>query len=436
MTLIPAMLARILLLAVTLTFAAHAQTTEDEDTRDPLAVEFLADEQTTPVDDAQDPLTVELLTMGPGEHPFFKFGHNAIRVRNELRGTDVVYNFGTFSFESDTLLEDFFKGRLEYWLSRESMSGTLRHYGDEGRSLVAQRLALSPAQKRELKRQLDHNARRENRAYKYDYFFDNCSTRLRDAIDRVTDGQLRAALRAAATQTLRAHALRATADYFVEYLFLTIMLGPLVDRKTDRWAETYLPEMLSESVRHVSLRAPDGSTLPLVQSEETYLEHRDTRPTRPPRWCPHFYLAGTLVGLGLFGLARLSYRSRLASAALGVALALGGLVIGLLGLALAAFWALTDHAVVYRNQNLLLLSPLAIALLWYGIQIAIRGAKAIASVRLLSVLLVASVAAALLMKLLPVEQQDNATLIAFFLQCWTGLFAATAAPPIAGQQCR
>lgn len=378
-------------------------------------------------DDAVDPLTVDLLTMGPGQHPFFKFGHNAIRIRDARRGTDIVYNYGTFAFDSSTLLRDFFKGRLRYWLSRESMRMTVDHYAGEDRSLLTQRLALSPAQKFELKRQLDKNARPENRAYKYDYFFDNCSTRLRDALDRTTGGQLHAALKTPASQSLRAHALRATADYFVEYLFLSIALGPLVDRPIDRWTETFLPEMLTDGLRHVQLRAEDGSLRPLVMAEETLLAHRDHRLARPPRWIPSFLGAGLLVGLGLIGLTQWSHRARAARITLGLVLTLGGLVIGLLGLGLAAVWAFTDHAVGYRNQNLLLLSPLALALVWYGVRVMLRGGSAIASLRWLAGLLTGSAAVALALKLTSFEYQDNRVLIAFFLPCWAGLLLASLA---------
>ncbi len=372
-----------------------------------------------------DPLTVELLTMGPGEHPFFKFGHNALRIRDARKATDVVYNYGTFSFDSPTLLRDFFKGRLRYWLSRESMSTTLAHYAGENRSLVAQRLSLLPAQKLELKRQLDLNARPEHRAYKYDYFFDNCSTRLRDALDRVTEGQLHEALRPPATQSLRDHALRVTADYFLEYLVLSIGLGPLVDKPTDRWAEAFLPEMLTNGVRHAVLRSFDGSQRPFVLAEETLLLHRDTRPARPPRWTLRFFVAGILVGLSFFGLTRMSRKWRTARISFGLLLALVGLLVGVLGLALTALWTMTDHAVAYRNQNLLLLSPLAMALPWYGIRIVIRGFEGIQELRPLATLLAGSAAAALVLKITPVAFQDNNALVALFLPCWAGLLLAS-----------
>jgi hypothetical protein len=360
--------------------------------------------------------------MGPGEHPFYKFGHNAIRIRDSSDNSDVVYNFGTFSFGSPTLVRDFFKGRLQYWLSCETMEGTMLNYATEHRSMIAQHLALSPAQKLELKGQLELNAQPEHRKYKYDYFFDNCSTRVRDAIDRVTNGQLRTALRTPAHQTLRAHALRAVADFFPEYLTLAIGLGPLVDRPTDTWAETYLPEELATALRKVSIRA-DGSFVPLVDFEQTILQHRDLRPALAPRWTVRFFLAGTLIGLVLVATATWSHKHRMGSAIFGAILVIGGLAIGLLGLGLAALWAFTDHAVAYRNQNLLLLSPLAIALPYYGVRIVVRGAKALAEMRTLASLIFTSALLALLAKLTLLERQDNGNLIAFCLPCYAALLA-------------
>jgi hypothetical protein len=370
-----------------------------------------------------DPLNVELLTMGPGQHPFFKFGHNAIRIRDSIDHSDQVYNFGTFSFGSPTLVEDFFRGRLLYWLSRDTMGTTLFHYASEHRSLIAQHLALSPAQKFELKHQLEINALAEHREYKYDYFFDNCSTRVRDAIDRAVGGQLRHALRTPAAQTLRSHALRACAEILPEYLALTIGLGPLVDRPTDAWAETFLPEKLEAGVRKVSIRSVDGTVVPLVDFEDILLEFPNTRPAQAPRWTVRFFAAGALIGLVFVVAAVLSRKYRVASAFFGAMLIVGGLMIGLLGLGLAALWALTDHAVAYRNQNLLLLSPLAVVLPWHGIQIAFRGVRAIAETRHVALLLFVSALLPLAAKFTSIEQQDNGNLIAFCLPCYAALVA-------------
>jgi hypothetical protein len=372
-----------------------------------------------------DPLTVELLTMGPGDHPFFKFGHNALRIRDEISGSDIVYNFGTFSFDSPTLIRDFFQGRLVYWLSKQSMALTLDHYHQENRTVMAQRLALSPEAKRRLRATLDENARPQNRAYKYDYFFDNCSTRLRDVLDRITGGRLHMATQTPARQTLRAHALRVTADDLLEYLVLALALGPAVDRSESRWAEAYLPAVLAEMVREVTIPWPARRWRPLVESEQRLLAAERVEPSsRRPAWRQRFLLCGIMTGLGVFVFAWLGERRRSALVMLGVMLVLGGLLVGLLGCALGALWLFTDHAATHDNQNLLLVSPLALVLPWVGIRLLKRGAVALRSLRVPAVLLAVSAILALLIKALPVPWQDNEQLIAYWLPTWLGLLGA------------
>src|SRR6185436_13979893 len=138
----------------------------------------------------QPPARVSVLTMGPGDHPFTRFGHNAILLE-WADGRNAVYNFGTFEFDGVKGAEDFMAGRFRYWLSVGSLDRTVAAYHAERRSLTAQELALSRAERERLAAALADNALPEHRYYDYDYYRDNCSTRVRDVIDRLLDGQLR-----------------------------------------------------------------------------------------------------------------------------------------------------------------------------------------------------------------------------------------------------
>src|SRR5262245_59465499 len=93
-----------------------------------------------------DPLHVYAMTMGPGNHPFFRFGHNAIWIRDVAAGTDRVYNFGTFRFDSPRLIFDFLGGRLNYWLSVSALTRVIGEYTHENRSVAVQELQLTPEQ--------------------------------------------------------------------------------------------------------------------------------------------------------------------------------------------------------------------------------------------------------------------------------------------------
>src|SRR5258708_3485900 len=205
-----------------------------------------------------DELSVYVMTMGPGDHPFFKFGHDAIWVRDKGAppGTDgggKVYNWGTFRFDSPRLIPDFIKGRLTYWLSVASFERTVATYQSENRSIEVQELDLAAPEKLALAERLEVNARPENRNYKYDYFLDNCSTRVRDAVNTATGGRLRTSAQGAARPTLREQALRPTADLPWEYLTMYLILGPATDEPVDRWAEMFIPQKLARRLRAVSL---------------------------------------------------------------------------------------------------------------------------------------------------------------------------------------
>ncbi len=365
-------------------------------------------------------LRVFLLTMGPGEHPFFKFGHNAIWIR-DAHG-DVVYNFGTFGFDSPWLIVDFLRGRLMYWLSTQSLRATIADYGGDRRGLVAQELNLTTAQKRELAAALRINAREENKHYKYDYYLDNCSTRVRDAIDRTMGGRLRAAASGQGTYTFRQHTLRHVADHLPVYLGLHVIMGGAIDRPVTQWEEMFLPEKLKEGVRAATVIGDAGEE-PLVAREVTLLLHGlASARTAPPHWFWRFVAAG--LGLGLLGALALIFarrglwRRRL----LCVVLGLYGTICGTLGTIFAGMWAFTDHEVAHRNENLLQLGPWAWLLL-YAAQVLWRDeALGLKWARRAAFCCLTGSVLGLLLALLPGFIQQNGEIIALMLPLYAGLF--------------
>jgi len=369
-----------------------------------------------------DDLTVYALTFGPGAHPFLKFGHNAILVQPG-EGPGWVFNFGTFDFGDPELIPKFLRGRFNYWLSVGGAEPTMDAYRAENRTIISQELDLSAPQKWALWQALRENARPENRAYLYDYFYDNCSTRVRDALDRVTGGRIRAAGRAPGTQTLRAHALRSVADFLPEYLGLYLGLGRATDGSVDRWAETFLPERLTDLLRAV--RLPDGaSERNLVKSEKVvYQSTRPAKPAQPPHWAIYFLAVGVGLGSLLALLGRLGRRLAAARILLGAATSVLGGLFGLLGLILVGFWALTNHKVAYANANIMQLAPWAIVLFGYGIGVMLGWPGATRRARSLALSAMVFAALGILCKALPGLNQDNWPFILFCVPTWLGLWA-------------
>jgi hypothetical protein len=213
-------------------------------------------------------LTVSVITFGPHEHPFFKFGHNAVLIEHSS-GQGFVYNFGMFDFSSPALIPKFALGRSMYWLARTPRDATIAGYVEENRTVEVQELDLSPEQRKAVFDRLEENARPQNRYYLYDYFFDNCSTRVRDVVDTAVGGRLRQAASAPARLSFRGHGLRLTADLPWEYLALSFGLGTTADRPVTRFEEGFIPMELRDLLRDVKLPAADGTVRPLVKSERT-----------------------------------------------------------------------------------------------------------------------------------------------------------------------
>jgi len=390
-----------------------------------------------------DELTVYVLTFGPGDHPFYKFGHDAIWIhdssappRDQLR-RDAVYNWGTFAFGDPALIPKFVQGRFLYWLSKAPIGWTVRAYQGENRSVDAQELNLTAAQKRELRDLVEENAKEENKHYKYDYYRDNCATRVRDVIDRVLGGKLKEASQGPASMTWRAHTLRLTADEKVLSLALTVVMGNVIDKPLNQWEEMFLPAYVQEGLRRVKVPGPGGAEIPLVKSEKPLAVAQGRAPlrTEPPSWLVTMLLAGLVLGGGMFMTANLA-RDRLA-ARIGLAalLFLAGFL-SILGVLFVFVWIGTDHEVGWHNENILQLAPWGVALMGYCFGVARLKPKAIHSARLVATAAAAASLFGLVWKVLPWMRQDNYWIIAFSAPMWIGsalglraLDLAPAAPP-------
>lgn len=363
-------------------------------------------------------LTVTLLTMGQGDMVWEKFGHNALWIHDPQTGTDRVYNYGMFDFNSPGYWGRFIKGNWLYDLGVHDLRTTVYNYEYFNRAIWAQQLNLTPAQERQLQAFLETNALPQNREYLYDYYRDNCSTRVRDALDRVIGGRLRAATSDSLTgTTYRWHSERLIEGDKASYVGLAGGLGPAADRDITAWEEMFLPFKLQEQVRKIRVADASGREVPLVAREWTMLEApgRAEERASPPGWTPFFLLAGLLIGGVLVLMGRAAPRSALARLGFSAVSTLWLLFAGTGGVALLGLWAFTNHQIAYRNENLLQLSPLALPLVLlipcvaYGARWAARPAWLLAAaVAALSVL-------GFVMQVLPGLDQRNAQIIALAL---------------------
>ncbi|AHG90468.1 protein of unknown function DUF4105 [Gemmatirosa kalamazoonensis] len=309
-------------------------------------------------------LRVMLLTVGAGSAVWERFGHNAIWISDPRRGIDVAYNWGMFDFNQPRFLQRFLTGDTRYWMEGFDANALVEHYArEENRSVWAQELNLTPAQRLALLQYIEWNAREENKFYRYDYYLDNCSTRVRDALDRALGGAIR---RATATRltgtTYRSHTRRLTDGDPAVYTGIQLALGRPADRELTAWEESFLPVRLMRHLRGVRVTMPDGSSAPLVlQERQLYAATRAPEPERPTSHLLAYLLGGLALGATLAVLGRASAAGRRgADAGFGVVAGVWTLVAGLAGTAVLLAGTVTRHVFMGRNLNLGAFSPLVL----------------------------------------------------------------------------
>lgn len=306
-------------------------------------------------------LSISLITVGAGPLVYEMFGHNAIRIRDPVRGLDVAYNWGMFDLTQEGFFWRFLLGDWQYWMAGLSSEGMIARYVASDRGVVEQELELTPDQRLMLLDMAGFNARPENAWYRYQYFLDNCSTRVRDALDTVLAGSLRERFTQVSGETFRFHTRRLTADNALVYVSLDFFMGGRGDRPITAWDEMFIPMMMRDFLRDTDL----------VTSEAVLDEPARVPLAEPPARFLWFALTGVMLAAWLAGAAAVVASPRLSTAgstlmaflkAEFVLLAgIWSLVAGLSGLVMIVSH-FTAHEFMHWNENFLQASPLSLVL--------------------------------------------------------------------------
>ena len=372
-------------------------------------------------------LEIYLVTFGPGSEIVSWFGHSALVVEDRRLDQRRLYNYGMFSFDQK-ILARYAMGRLEFWVEGTPyVYETYRLYASQDRDVRLQRLNLSPERKLALAHALSENALPQNRYYLYHHYYDNCSTRPRDLLDRAIDGALRRVGSKPGRLTLRDHTRRYTHVFPPMSVLLDFLMNDEIDKPIAAWDEAFLPDELASLVDQATV-VEQGQERPLVAERRVLFDAgKPPPPAVPPSYGPWLLL----LGCGLAGAAVLLARwwavggSRVARALLGLETALIGLVLGLPGTVLALMWLFTEHTVTHHNENLFFANPLTLAALPLGIMLAVGSERAGRWLRGLWLLLAASGVVGLSAKILPMMDQDNWRIIALVLPISLGMAGAS-----------
>jgi uncharacterized protein DUF4105 len=290
-----------------------------------------------------DGAEVSLVTYTPGEELYQSFGHSAIRVRDDFLGMDRLYNFGVFDFETPNFYVNFAHGDLRYQLAVSEADAEIRLVGAYGQGVTELPLNLSLTQRQALFEALEINLLPENRFYLYDFILDNCSTRPRDVIERITGGTV--ALRDGGKQTFR----DMLDPYFTRMPWVGLGVSLLMGAKIDRLASPREACFLPRDVERAVQMSKNGEQNLAGAKREIF--PAGILPASSPFLSPICIFWGGGVLWFLFWLLRRRGHAKwLTACAL--------MILGLLGTFVFALSFWTHLWVLHENYNLLWLIPL------------------------------------------------------------------------------
>lgn len=290
---------------------------------------------------------IEIYTCAPGNQLYSQFGHTAIGVIDPRQNLREVFNYGTFSFNTPHFYLKFCAGKLLYQLSTEAFNQFTYSYEYRGRQVVAQRLNLTLEQRQHLYEMLVENSLPENCDYQYDFFFDNCATRVLDMLYRAFGDSLCYI----GTDTVQLPTMRDCIHPYLDRSLWTkagidLVLGSITDRRASNRQQSFLPDKLHDYLAECQI-----DTLPLVSDTRLLVESTIKYDQTP------WFLSPMLI-FSLLLIAVIIITFRLNGTALVIFDRIYFCIIGLLGLLITLLWFATDHGATVGNFNMLWASPL------------------------------------------------------------------------------
>ncbi len=298
---------------------------------------------------------ISIITIGPGSELYDKFGHSAFRIKDSLSGVDVAFNYGVYDFNTPNFYTKFAQGKLLYELRVEYYQSFYQRYVEENRWIKEQVLNLTKSEKQAISDFLWNNALPENKKYKYDFFFDNCATKIRDVLQEVLGNKLEyqddyiteeLSFRDLIQQNLQANTWGS--------LGIDVALGAVIDLKAKPIEYQFLPNYIYEGSSNAIIHRNNDAE-PLVKSAKMVFKNTPTPPQNNFLLSPLFVLGvlGSIIILITFRDYKKNVRSRFLD-----------LIIffctGLIGVFLLFLWFATDHTATANNYNLLWAFPISI----------------------------------------------------------------------------
>ena len=357
-------------------------------------------------------MSVAIITYGPGEFVFEKFGHIALALTDSSTGQDIAFNWGMFDFNQPNFLGRFLTGDTKYWMAGFRTADFNAAYMGENRTIRRQELQLSAVQRGAIADYVSWNAQDANKYYRYDYYADNCATRVRDVLNWVLQGQLEAPFQVpGAGRTWRNETARITASDPLVYPGIQVALGRHADHILTKWEESFMPELLANHLAALTVSDASGAPVKLIASDSVlFTADRPAMPDQAPSRVPMALVLGFVLAALVVLLA--GVRAGVARFVLGAFSALWFGLGGVLGTVLLMAGTVTKHLpYMGANHTMLQLHPLMLVAAVVVTMALWRGTRRRAAVGVSALVALLSVVG-LVLPLMPSLYQQNGVVLA------------------------
>lgn len=297
---------------------------------------------------------ISILTFGPGNNLNDAFGHSGIRLKTSY--SDIVYDFGRYNFEDPNFYLNFARGKLKYLQGKANYSNLVSFYQHQNRSIKEQLLNLSAEEKQSIYTFLETNYANNQGAYLYDFFYDNCATKIRDVIENATNGNINYQLPDNyEDKTFRTLIQDQLHPNTWGSLGIDIALGAIIDRTATPREHMFLPKNIYTFFEKATI----SNEKELVSSSKTIINSDTKFKNGTFLLSPIFVLS--LIAILIIYITFNDHKNQRRTKILDAIL---HLILGLIGVLLTLLWFATDHTATAYNYNLLWAFPLSILMIF------------------------------------------------------------------------
>jgi len=294
-----------------------------------------------------DNTVISVLTCGPGDELYSTFGHSAFRVQDFNKQYDVVYNYGVFDYKKPGFYLNFVKGKLYYELGKAPYNYFLENYKNENREVKKQVLNLSLEQRKKLISFLENNAKLENATYQYDFFYNNCATKIRDVLNEVFPGELILKDNHINTSFTMRDLINTSVPHNTwANIGIHIALGSVIDTKATAEEHQFLPTYIYQAFNNDAIL----NNKPLIKDTLTVLTVDNSRVPKKSFSFFSPYCILSVFSVFILCITFIDFKKNSRNKLLDFIILF---TTGLTGVVLLLLWFATDHTATANNLNVL-----------------------------------------------------------------------------------